>query len=260
MDAQQNASILAELLASCNALARRLHDEFEGLPYGKPDTAPPGLLGATRQKVDASGNAAFSPWESTPLRTLALNPEIATPIAERHGVTVPNVLSIGALSLPDSRENGFMFASGASTHFARMAIQNFASYLTANEGWGKMIELAMEQGREWSKANIEKSALEASNSRFSAKIKAQETALAKGRKVANENRTAHTNDRRSEAHRIFLEWRQHPDNITADKKTGYAHVAKCFNGWGFKTSKGGRYTGGTVSEYFRAPRKREKRA
>ncbi len=260
MDDQQRATILADLEACCVALARRLQDDFEALSNAPSETTTHGLLGAMYQKVDATGKAAFAPWETTPLRTLALNPAIATPIAKTHGVTMSDVLSIGALSLPDSRHNVFFAGTGASTFFTRMAIQNLASYLVANEGWSEAIAVATAQERKLSQSNAVNEELQTTYRDSNEKREKQDAALAKGRVIANANRTAKTSGKRDTAKTLFSEWRQHRDNLTADHARGYDHVARIFNEWRWTTANGSKFTGNTIKEYFRAPRSRAKRA
>ena len=101
-----------------------------------------GLLGGLGHKVSADGKHAFEPWETTELRTLALNPGIANAIAATHGVSASEVLEVGAWNLSNQRDGVNWFGTGASEFLSRTSIANHAAYERAMGGWHLTVESA----------------------------------------------------------------------------------------------------------------------
>jgi hypothetical protein len=144
MDAHKHAEILADLLQECEHIIESRRNDYDALPTSGTAMSG-GLLSGAFQKVDSHGLPALPPWETTPLRALALHMDIATPIAAKHGATVQEVLRIGGTKLPDFTNDRLWASSGASTYFVGQSILNYAAYWVADEGWGRAIELATDQ-------------------------------------------------------------------------------------------------------------------
>ena len=82
------------------------------------------------------------PMDYSPLRAVALDPGIADPIAKQYGVHLADLLQFASEELSDKRP-GEKYTSSDSTFFVRRSIANFASYLTANQGWNKSNQTAL---------------------------------------------------------------------------------------------------------------------
>ena len=133
MDDQKKLNTLADLQSACEAFAASISIEYEAMPVYAGEGSV-GVFGGTF-KADANGKPWARPWETTPLRTLALHPELASAIALKYGVPQAEILELGAWNLPDNDASTPFGGFGASTYFARLSLSNGAVSKQAFSGW-----------------------------------------------------------------------------------------------------------------------------
>ena len=142
-DATKNA-IIADLDRACRDELRLIREQYEALPNSS-ESSRKSLLGDTVMKVRTDGTLALPPWETTPLRTLALHPTVAYTVAEKFGFTPSEILEIGAWGLAHGYANGMWASSGASEYLTRLCISTHARYLRAMDGWKESNKIVGEQ-------------------------------------------------------------------------------------------------------------------